>query len=284
MFKLLSSETNPRFRVWLKAASAPRQVRAAGRTLAEGLHLAQAAIDAAAGVEAVILRRGASGEELQRCLDRLDPGIERFELPAALYDRICPVERGAGLMLELPVPVATAPVRSGADMIYLDGIQDPVNLGALVRCAAAAGVRDVLCGPRCATAWAPRALRAAMGAHFRTRICEGVEPEALGGCLDGEWIAAVAGDAPPLWWADLPLPALGWAFGSEGAGLSPRTLAQCSRRVGIPIDRQVESLNVAAAAAVCLFERSRRRLVSPGVTPEPESERASQRLRPGSQS
>jgi TrmH family RNA methyltransferase len=259
MFKSLASDANPSFRRWQKIAASPRAVRALGLTLAEGLHLAQAVAESGAVPEAVILRRGADGIELRRYLDRLAGAVEGFELAASLYDRICPVEHGAGLMLAIPVPVWPAPTRCGEDMVFLDGIQDPNNLGAIVRCAAAAGVRHVLCGPNCATAWAPRALRAGMGAHLRTRICEGVEPRDLGDCLDGDWVAALSSEAPSLWTASLPRSAIGWAFGSEGAGLSESTLAQCRLRVRIPIERDIESLNVAAAAAVCLFERQRRR-------------------------
>jgi TrmH family RNA methyltransferase len=259
VFKPLASDANPRFRRWQRIAASPRAVRALGLTLAEGLHLAQAVAESGAVPDAVILRRGADGAELRRCLDRLPGGVEGFELAPGLYDRICPVEHGAGLLLVIPVPLWPVPAGCGEDMIFLDGIQDPLNLGAIVRCAAAAGVRHVLCGPNCATAWAPRALRAGMGAHLRTRICEGVEPGHLRDCLDGDWIAAVASEAPPLWKAGLPRSAVGWAFGSEGAGLSESTLAQCRLRVRIPIERDIESLNVAAAAAVCLFERRRRR-------------------------
>jgi TrmH family RNA methyltransferase len=256
--KLLTSDSNPLFRRWLRLSATPRALRESGQTLAEGLHLAEAIAQSQWPVAAALLRRGAEGEAIEGALARLPARTPRFELAASLYDRISPVERGAGLMLVVPTEAARVPVGSEQDLIYLDGIQDPSNVGAVLRAAAAAGISHVLCAPATAAAWLPRTLRSAMGAHFRLRISESVGPEALAPALAGRWIAAVVQDAPSLWECDLPQQAIGWAFGSEGAGVSSAVLSVCAQRIRIPMSREVESLNVAAAAAVCLFERNRR--------------------------
>jgi len=256
--KLLTSDSNPLFRRWLRLASSPRAVRELGQTLAEGLHLAQAIVQSQWPVIAALVRRGAHEETIDSALAQLPAQTACFQLPALLYDRISPVERGIGLTLLIPAAAATPPTASREDLIYLDAIQDPVNVGAVLRTAAAAGIAHALCGPATAAAWSPRALRAAMGAHFRLRISEGVSSDSLGAVLAGTWIGAVAHDAPSLWDCEIPRQAVGWAFGSEGGGLSTAVLAQCALRVRIPIKGEIESLNVAAAAAVCLFERNRR--------------------------
>ena len=256
--KQLTSDSNPLFRRWLRLASNARAVRELDQTLAEGLHLAQAIIASGEPVLAALLRRGAGGAEIDAALSELPAATGRFELAAALYDRISPVEHGCGLTLVVPVQRAALPVASRQDLVYLDGVQDPTNVGAVLRTAAAAGLAHALCGPTTAGAWSPRALRAAMGAHFRLRITEGVEPGALGAALDGAWIGAVARGAASLWDCQLPGGAIGWAFGSEGAGLSGPALGQCALRVTIPMTGETDSLNVGAAAAVCLFERRRR--------------------------
>jgi RNA methyltransferase, TrmH family len=261
--KALTSGSNPLYRRWLKLATQSRAVREQGQTLAEGLHLAHAALDAGTPIAAAILRRGGATAEREAILARLAAAVPHFELAAELYDRICTVEHGAGLTLVVPVAESSLPSASDRDLVYLDTIQDPVNVGALLRSAAASGIHAVLCSPGCASAWAPRAMRAAMGAHFRLRICEGVDPQVIEACLDGPWIAAMVRDAPALWTASMPRTAIGWAFGSEGSGLSAATLSRCSLRVSIPMSRDAESLNVAAAAAICLFERRRRE--DPGV-------------------
>jgi len=257
--KTIASDANPAFRRWLRIATTPRAARAAGQTLAEGIHLAQAAIAARARVEAIVLRRGAVHPELEALLEQLPPAAARYELSAALYERIAPVEHGAGVLLVLPVAPAPLPQHVRADLLYLDGVQDPGNVGAVIRTAAAAGVGHVLASAGTASLWAPKVLRAGMGAHFRIGLHERIAPAQLPTVLDGDWVAAVAHDAPSLWeHAFAPAP-MGWVFGAEGRGPSAEALALCRHRVRIPTSGNVESLNVAAAAAVCLFERRRPR-------------------------
>jgi TrmH family RNA methyltransferase len=256
--KAIASPANPRFREWLRIATTPRAVRAAGLTLAEGLHLAQAALQAGTPVQGLVLRQGARHPEVDGLQGQFDPALPRWELAPPLYERIAPVEQGAGILLLLPVPQPPLPHALAADMLYLDGVQDPGNAGALLRSAAAAGVRHVLAAEGTAALWAPRVLRAAMGAHFRLHLYEHVAPARLAQALDGPWVAAVAHGGQPLWVAPLDGPAIGWILGGEGAGLSPAALAQARWQVGIPTSAAVESLNVAAAGAVCLFERLRR--------------------------
>ncbi len=257
--KAISSAANPAFKVWHRLATKPRAARQLRQALAEGLHLAQAALTAGAKVESVLLRHGARGAELEDLAGRaIGAGAVGYELAAPLFERVSPTEHGVGLILVVDVPASPMPVAARHDLVYLDGIQDPGNAGALLRTAAAAGVREVLAGPTTAALWAPKTLRAGQGAHFRLRLHEHVGAEALAGTLDGAWIGADARAGEPLWSADLSARRLGWIFGGEGAGLSPPARSICRHHVSIPIDAAAESLNVAAAAAVCLFERRRR--------------------------
>ncbi|MFN9212538.1 MAG: TrmH family RNA methyltransferase [Betaproteobacteria bacterium] len=254
--KLITSAANPAYRRWLRLATVPRAVRAEGATLAEGLHLAAAALAANAAVEAVLLRRGERASEVAALVAQTTPAPV-YELSAELFDRLGLVERGVGLALVLRLPTVAAPPAAG-DAIYLEGVQDPGNAGTLLRLAAAAGVRQVYAGPGTAALWSPRVLRAGPGAHFRLHLDEDVALDSLPTRLAGPWIGTVVRDAPPLWETALPAGPLGWMFGSEGQGLSAPALARCALRVRIPLAAAVESLNVAAAAAVCLFERQRR--------------------------
>ena len=257
--KTIASGDNPTFRRWLRIATAPRVAKIMGFTLAEGIHLAQAALACAATVDAIVLRRGNRHAQIDALLENLPASTPRYELGAALYDRIAPVENGVGLLLVLPIPDVPLPQRVASDVVYLDGVQDPGNVGALIRTAAAAGAKHVLAAVGTASLWSPKALRAGMGAHFRIGLHERVTPSQLPDAVDGNWIAAVAHDAPSLWEQDLGDRALGWIFGAEGVGPSVAALSVCQWRVRIPTSTRVESLNVAAAAAVCLFERLRRR-------------------------
>ncbi|HRH72077.1 MAG TPA: RNA methyltransferase, partial [Zoogloea sp.] len=142
--------------------------------------------------------------------------------------------------------------------VVLDGVQDPGNLGTILRTAAAVGVEEVLLTPGCAQAWSPRVLRAAMGAHFGLRLREGCDvAPALAG-FPGAILAADLRDAVELYDMDLR-PPVAWLFGSEGQGLSPAVATLATRRVLIPMPGGMESLNVGVAAGVCLFEQLRQR-------------------------
>ena len=255
--KAIQSAANAEFKRWRRLAANTRFMKTQGRTLAEGLHLAQAILDAGHPVAAALVRAGAAGAGLEACLGRIDTA-RVHELAPALFDALAPVEHGSGLMLEVPFERATAPRRLSGDVLYLEGVQDPGNIGALLRVAAAAGVPAVLAAPATAALWSPKALRAAQGAHFALRLVEDVTLEGLDDWFTGPWIGTAARDAVCLWDAQLPVGQAGWMLGSEGAGLSPAALGRCSLRVTIPLAAGVESLNVASAAAVCLFELRRR--------------------------
>lgn len=252
--KPISSEANATFRRWLRIATHPRAVREAGITLAEGAHLAEAALAGNATVEAALVRGRSDHSAL---LARLPAGTPVFQLAAALYDRLELVEHGIGLALVVAVPPDAAGMVDG-DLLYLDGVQEPGNAGALLRVAAAAGVRQVWAGPGCAALWAPKVLRAAQGAHFRLSLRENVAPAELATAFAGTRVATAVHDGRSLWQTDLPAGPVAWLMGSEGQGLSAAALTVADLRVTVPLDGAVESLNVASAAAVCLFERRRR--------------------------
>jgi RNA methyltransferase, TrmH family len=154
------------------------------------------------------------------------------------------------------VPAAHPPGPDIAACVVLEDVQDPGNLGSILRSAAAAGVRDVLLTPACAQAWSPRVLRAGMGAHFALRLYEQCDIAAFASRYRGRVLAAVRDGAGPVFGTDLRGD-VALMFGNEGAGLSAGLLALASARVSIPMPGACESLNVAAAAAVCLFERVR---------------------------
>jgi TrmH family RNA methyltransferase len=132
-------------------------------------------------------------------------------------------------------------------------------LGTILRTAAAAGIETVFLSEGCAQAWSPRVLRAAMGAHFLLSIYEKVNIAELLASYQGVSMATGLDGARNLYEINLRQP-IAWLFGSEGQGLSVNTMALAQQKVMIPMAQGVESLNVAAAAAVCLFEERRQKL------------------------
>jgi TrmH family RNA methyltransferase len=183
-------------------------------------------------------------------------------LPARLSAPASQAERGPGPIALVDTPRPPLPERLVDDAVYLDRVQDPGNVGTVLRTCAAVGVRRVITSPGTAFCWSPKVLRAAMGAHFHLDIHEGVPPAELLARLAVEAIATTA-DAPTgLYQADLRSPRI-WLLGNEGQGLEAALLAAPGvRRVSIPQTDAVESLNVGVAAAVCLYEQLRQRSAS----------------------
>ena len=143
------------------------------------------------------------------------------------------------------------------DVLVLDRIQDAGNVGAMLRTAAAAGVVDVVAISGCAHLWSSKVLRAGMGAHRTLRLHEGWSTEqAIERIAAPFFLASAHGETSLYALEQQLLQPVAWVFGSEGQGLSHGLLMH-GKPVSIPMHSQVESLNVATAAAVCLFETVR---------------------------
>jgi len=177
----------------------------------------------------------------------------------SLFDEIATLPPGVGVLAVIDTPMPPPP--ANADFcLLIDDVQDPGNVGSMLRTAAGAGAAHVLMSKHSAFAWSPKVLRAGQGAHFCLDIHEDVDLPAWASAhraAGGEVIATVASDGESLHAALRGRLAV--AVGNEGSGLSAALLAAATRRVTIPMHRGVESLNAAAAAAVVLFECVRQR-------------------------
>jgi len=177
-------------------------------------------------------------------------------MPDALYNALSQVEHGVGLMFLIDTPVLPVPATLSKNAVLLDNLQDPGNVGSILRSAAAAGITQVFCSAGTAFCWSPKVLRAAMGAHFVLAIHENVELAELIR-LSAIPVIATSGYATEhLYEVDLRQE-LAWLFGHEGQGVADDLLIAATRQVVIPHLGQIESLNVAACAAVCFFEQMR---------------------------
>lgn len=252
------SRDNPRFKQWRRWASKARERRAAGLLLLDGLHLIKAFAEAGGRIDQLIVSESAQfrGEIEAWLATHADCPVCR--LPDGLFGELAATETPSGILaLGKTLPPAPAPDMQ-ADAVLLDGIQDPGNVGTLLRTAAAAGIRQAVLGAGCADPWAPKTLRAGQGAQFQLAIHEGIDLVGFLATYRGSSLVTRLHDAQPLWSAPLEGP-LAWIFGAEGQGVSARVAEAASHAVFIPMPGQVESLNVAAAAAICLFEMVRRR-------------------------
>lgn len=262
----IESESNARFKRWRKLAQENRAVKKEGATLLEGAHLAQSLLDhPEIELNAILVSAKGLSPEAQSLRGALEASRRApvFELSGALYDMLSPVEHGVGLMLEIAVPKADATLLgTPCDVLYLDGVQDAGNAGTLIRTAVAAGVKTIVTSPTTVLLWTPKVMRAAMGAHFGATLIESVPVAAFREAFHGMILVADARGGEDLFRTqDYPETHTAWVMGAEGPGISDVALSLSDRRYYIPIEEDCESLNVAAAAAVCLFEQRRRRLM-----------------------
>jgi RNA methyltransferase, TrmH family len=254
--ELISSRDNPqlvRVRRLLRDGASYRKM---GQVWLEGDHLLRAAV--ARGLAIDLLLHPASRVADQH-LGALTPLAQRAcAVEDALWRELTQLETPASMGGLVTLPVANG-VATNSPTVVLDRIQDPGNVGSILRSAAAMGVRQILALKGTAALWSPKVLRAGMGAHFGLALSEGVAMEHLLS-MPLVLVGTSSHEATPLEHTQLPAPCA-WVFGHEGDGIAPALLSRCSVRVAIQQSGGEESLNVAAAAAICLFESQRQRLV-----------------------
>lgn len=253
---VLRSRDNSRVRRWTSLVRDAATRRRERRAVAEGPHLVAAALERGRRLEALVVSEsGLSRPEIARLVDKA--GTAPVVLADRLFRATFDVDSPQGVAAEISTDTAAAATRKG-DLVFLEAVQDPGNVGAIIRSAAAFGAASVVVDPKCADPWSPKALRGGMGGHFGLEIrqCRALEEELR--AFPGGIVAAVSAGGASLDRAELEEP-VGWLFGSEGAGLSPAVVALAAQRVTIPIAASSESLNVAAAAAICLYEAASRR-------------------------
>ncbi|OWT65481.1 TrmH family RNA methyltransferase [Candidimonas nitroreducens] len=261
--KHISSRSNPEYRQLLRLAEG----RHGAQAVLEGLHLCQEWVahygaPRYALFDEALLARQQDGE-LGALFGALGAAACATCEPA-LMRALSPIGQDQGVCFLVDVPRPPRPERIDADCLWLDRVQDPGNVGTLLRTAAAAGVGQAYLSPGCAAAWSPKVLRSAQGAHFAMAIHEHVDLAAERARLAVPLLATSLQDGVSLYARALP-GRCAWLFGNEGRGVDPALLQLADLRVFIPQAAGVESLNVSAAAAVCLFEQRRQRLAAHGV-------------------
>lgn len=250
--KQITSRDNPTFRELLGLANNRRDRRQRRQTVLDGEHLLEAALQADCMPRILAFAEHFPASRASHWQERL-PQAPAVSLASNLFAALSPVETSAGLLAVIDIPDA-APDGEGV-FLLLDEIQDPGNLGAILRVMAAAGGQRVFLSKGCAEAWSPKCLRGGQGAQFQLSIQEGCDLPALAKEFTGPVYAGLLGAGKSLYDLDLS-GEVGFAFGNEGSGLSLPLQAACVA-FSIPMPGQVESLNVATAAAICLFERVR---------------------------
>ena len=221
--------------------------RAERRLVIEGPHLLAAALGAGLKPISVLATDNALAKaEIQQLV--MQSGCAPVVLSESAFNAVADAETPVGVAAELAIPE----LRRKGPAVFLEGVQDAGNVGAIVRSAAAFGAGEVILDRQCADPWSPKVVRAGVGGHFAIGIRQVDDLGAAIAAFPSRLLCTVVQGGSPLREVDLS-GRIGWAFGAEGAGLSAAVLARAAERVTIPMAAG-ESLNVAAAAAVCLYE------------------------------
>jgi TrmH family RNA methyltransferase len=253
----ITSRDNPRLKEAARLIASSRDRRKTGRCVLEGAHVIAAYCARHGAPETLIVAEAALEAPELRALRAAVPAARTLIVAEAAWGEFAHLPAAVGVLAVVPTPQPE--LKRAADFcLLLEDVQDPGNVGSILRSAAAAGVAQVFLSAQCAFAWSPKVLRAGQGAHFHLEIYEGADLARWAREYHGRVIAAVATGGEPLFAADLARP-VAIAIGNEGSGLSPALRGAASQSVTIPMPGGFESLNAAAAAAVCLFESVRQR-------------------------
>lgn len=243
----ITSKDNPLLQRLRKLARDPAGYRKGGELWLEGEHLCSALQQRGQRPAQAVISAAAWDQPALRALAQWAPRVLR--VPDALFDGLSALPSPARIGYLLPVPAMPA-IDPQAASVVLDRLQDAGNVGSILRSAAAFGVGQVLALQGTAALWSPKVLRAGMGAHFGLRLVEGLDADALA-ALRVPLVVTSSHQGEWLHQARLPWPCA-WVMGHEGQGVDPALAARAAHAVRIAQPGGEESLNVAAAAAICL--------------------------------
>lgn len=255
--RIVQSRANARLKQ-LRAGLARGGRTAEGQVAVEGLHLVEEALRSGLRVTEVFLCEGR-----EALLDPLPPlDAEILVAPAGVFASAVATESPQGIAALVEAPAFTADdLFAGTPLLLVaDGLQDPGNLGTLVRSAEAFGATGMIALPGTVSLWNPKALRASSGSAFRLPVVTLAAEEALSLLRSRgvQTLAAVAAGGVAASRVDLRQPCA-LLIGNEGSGLSQNLIDRAGQRITIPCPGPVESLNAAVAASVLLYEAARQR-------------------------
>lgn len=258
--KLITSKDNALYKEFKALATTHNARKKANKTLLDGVHLTQAYLDLdLQPAYCIFSEKVIDHPEVATIILRCEAlNVPCIALTNELFAAVSQVENGIDLSFIIEVPHSTSPDHLTQSAVLLDQIQDPGNMGSILRSAAAAGIEYIFCGKGSAAAWSPKVLRAGMGAHFLLKIIENVD---LNEIIQSSHIPIYATSSyadKSLYDLDLT-DSVAWLMGHEGQGVSQALLDTVTDTIIIPQLGPMESLNVAAASAVCFFEQVRQR-------------------------
>lgn len=262
----ITSREHPYVKHLAKLQKSAQSRRQSNSTVLDGIHLIQSYLSTATDLTApksiIISDSGQKNSDILSLVNlyKRFPETRMYCVSDSVFEKISPVKTPTGILACITIPALTdQPKISAAEStrcILLESIQDPGNLGTIIRTATAADIPNIFLSEDCTDAWSPKTLRAAMGAHFFTAIHANCNLIEIADNFHGQVLATSPDGSQTLYQSNLNGPTA-FVFGNEGAGLSERLQQAADKIIAIPMPGKTESLNAAAAVAVCLFEMVR---------------------------
>lgn len=253
--KQITSRDNPIFKALRKIEGSASERKEAGVCLLDGAHLVQAYLQHLGQPDWLIVSSSTQdAPEVQALLAKVS-AEKQIVLSTSMFDSVSAVKSPTGIMAVAPQP-KLAPPDQPSFVVLIETVQDPGNLGSILRTAASAGVELAYLSPGCADVWSPKVLRGAMGAHFVLPVRENIDLAEIASRFQGEVLATSLQATDHLFDTNLT-GAIALIVGNEGAGISAALNQHATKHIKIPMALGMESLNVAAATGICLFERVR---------------------------
>ena len=247
--EVLSSLKNPKIMAWRSLKDRKGRLEQ-GAFLVEGTKMVGEALSSRFPVQALLIREGYAD------VPETPPGVPVYLLPAHVFDTVCDTRTPQGIAAVLfPSPRPAA----GPRLAALDGVQDPGNVGTILRTADAAGLDGLLLGPDCADCFSPKVLRATMGSIFRMGLSFPASlPDALQALkAQGYEILSSQLDGDPFYARPEIAAPFVLVIGNEGRGISAPVRELATRRLRLPMRGGAESLNAAVAAGILMYDLMR---------------------------
>lgn len=256
---MIISAHNPRLKLVRALAGRPKERRESGAFLAEGVRLVEDALTAGWPFQFVLFSAETSRRGRKLVEQLVVAGVEVEEVAPEMMRAVSETETSQGVVAVMKLPVEDCQLPDRLNFVLIpDQIRDPGNLGTLIRSAAAAGAQAVIIPPGTADPFAPKVVRAGMGAHFRIPICS-LDWEQVSASLTGLTVFLAGADGQTsCWQADFHAP-LALIIGGEAEGASEPARKLANVVVNIPMPGKIESLNAGVAGALLMFEVVRQR-------------------------
>lgn len=253
----LESKDNPKIKHLRGLIEQNSYRKKQGQTVLEGTHLCLAWLHENKKINSIFTTEHAlSHPDYERILAKYTGAV--FVISESLYKDLSTLGTSLACLAIVDLPSSSQTLDFKADTLILENVQDPGNVGTLLRSAAAAGIEQIICSKGSASLWSPRVLRAGMGAHFSLQTFENVTLEEVLPQFQIPVYVTSSHHAESLYSKNLRKACV-WILGNEGQGVSDYAL-QHAQAVSIPQPGGQESLNVAIAGSICFFEMVRQRL------------------------